>query len=447
MSNYFDPTAKENKVIIDYFENKKWLVIEPSLSTRSSIKKSLTQIGAKQANMVDTDNLKMALELITLHKPDYILTNKFFTGGSVTDIFFHHLTSNPNRMNSGFYVITEENSLSEVAHALNYEMDGLISFPFTASNIISSVVQGVKPKITPNKYLLKFNQGKEQFLSGNSDFAQTFLEEALLLDNHPYEALYYLGEIHSQKNDIKEAIKHYEEALVHNENHYRTLYNLSKLYSKDGHYDMAYELSVNLVRKFPTPPEMIPDLVRLSIINKKYADIVNYYRLFSKLENPSADTQKSISAGLTILGIYFSNHHENEKAKDILLRALKYSNGKYEILESITKTFKKMNELEFLLAEFDNTDFTLWPESAQGFHFHALHLTSNDHQTVLSFGEKLLRAKIKNYYIDHDMIERGIMANRKLGVLEAMVMDAVKKFPEKSIVFENLLKKAKEQLP
>lgn len=446
MSNYFDPTLKENKPILDYFESKKWLIIESSLSTRSSIKKSLTQIGPKQANMLDCDNLKSALEIIRLEKPHYILTNKYFAGGGVIDIFFEHLKHNTNRLQSGFYVITEENSLSEVAQALNYEMDGLISFPFTASSIISSIVAGAKLKIAPSNYQLKVNTGKQQYLEDNLDFAESFFQEAVALHNFPFEALFYLGEINYKKEKFEIAIEYLEKATTTNENHYRTLFLLCKLYYKLGEYEKAYEISINLVRKFPTPSDFIPDLVRLSIINKKYGDIVNYYKLFSKITNPNAGTQRSISAGLVILGIYFSNNNELEKSRDALLKALSFSSGKIEIIESITNTFNKIGMLPDLIAEFEKIDFSLWPEASEGFYFHALHLTSNDDQQVLNFGEKLLRKGVKNIIIDKGVIERGIAAGRKYRVIEVQVLDAIRKFPHEANLFENYLKVAKRDL-
>lgn len=213
MSNYFDPQAKENKVYLDYFETKKILIIDPSLSTRSSLKKTLLQIGAKQPNIFDTDNYKISLENIQLMKPDFVIASRFMAGGSVVDLFYEHQKTNPNRIKSGFFVITEENSLSEVAHSLNYEMDGLISFPFTGASVISAIIASTKHKVTPTPYLLKLNLGREQFVHNQMEFAQSFFEEALKLDDHPFEALYYLGSMHYKHGETAEAIEKLEKPI------------------------------------------------------------------------------------------------------------------------------------------------------------------------------------------------------------------------------------------
>lgn len=211
-------------------------------------------------------------------------------------------------------------------------------------------------------------------------------------------------------------------------------------------YKNSYELCVELVKKFPTPPDIIPKLIHLSIINKNYVDIINYFKIFSKIENPQKNIQTSISAGLATLGIYFSNTESYDKARESLLLAFKFSDGKYEILESITRTFEKMNMLKVLSDEFDNTDTELWPPTAQGFYFHAVNKTVSNHQEVLGLGDKLLRLKIKNILIDIGMIERGIESKRKLGLIESHVQDATRKYPESAHIFEGLLKKARETL-
>ena len=72
----FDPKDKNNKPLLDYFENKSWLVIEISSSTRNSLKKTITQLGSKMSNMHDADNFLDAQNLINSKKPNFILGNK-----------------------------------------------------------------------------------------------------------------------------------------------------------------------------------------------------------------------------------------------------------------------------------------------------------------------------------------------------------------------------------
>lgn len=446
MSNYFDPAAKENLAVLEYFENKTWLVVDVSASTRSSIKKSLSQIGPKISNMLDCDNLKDALEIIDSKKPNFIIGHKTINGGSTIDLFGPHLKVSPNRLESGFFVITEENSLSEVAMALNYDMEGLISVPFTGQSIINTVLAGIKHKITPTPYLKRLYEAQELLLKKDIDFAAATFEEAIALHAHPYEAHYFMGEIHKQRSDIQEAIESYERAVAHNPKHYKTLRDLSALYYQEKNYKLAYETNVQLAQSYPIPPERIPELIRLSIINKKYSDIINYLKVFDNIKSPNVDTQLSVAAGLAVLGKHFVGLGELDNACEALKRAFVCSNGKYEVLKSISKTFQEMGKSEVLLESFENFDLSSWPDVAESIYFQTLHIVSTDDHAVINYGEKLIKKKVLDIEIYKGIIERGIKMKRKLGVIEGQVFEAIRVFPSHKKELEALLTEAQSKL-
>lgn len=62
-------------------------------------------------------------------------------------------------------------------------------------------------------------------------------------------------------------------------------------------YKKAYDMSFLLAQKFPTPPNKIPDLIRLSIINQRYEDINNYLKIFNFVSQIRA-LKFLLSAGL-----------------------------------------------------------------------------------------------------------------------------------------------------
>ena len=446
MSNYFDPTAKENMATLEFFETKIWLVVDPSSSTRSSIKKTLTQLGSKISNIFDTDNLNEARNIIAEKKPHFIIGNKTLSQGSTIELFGAHIKIMPNRAGAGFFVITEENSLSEAAIALDYDMDGLISIPFTGQSIINTILAGMKYKLAPSPYLKLLYLAQELLIKEDLDFAQANFEEALALNQHPYEAYYYLAEIYKQRSLFNEAISAYEKAFFHNPQHYKTLRDMSALYDQMKDFKKAYESNVQMAQSYPILPERIPELVRLSIINQKYADIINYLRVFDALKSPSVDIQNALAAGLAVLGKYFFSLGETDNAIDTLKRAFHYSNGKYEVLRSIARTFQEMNKSDIMLEAFERIDLAQWPDNAEVIYFNTLHLVSNDHQSVINYGEKLLKRKIMDTSIYRGIIERGIKMKRKLGIIEGQVFEAIRHFPAHKEEFEALLEEAQAAL-
>lgn len=442
MSQYFDPSDKKNKPILEYFENKVWLIIDASAGTRTSIKKSVAQLGSKMANMIDADNFNDAQQIIESRKPHYVIGNNQINGGSSVQLFSSHLKAVPNRLGAGFFIVADNAFIGEIALALEYDMDGIIVLPFTGSSIIDSVVQSVKHKIAPTSYLNKIEEGRVSLIKGNLERAMESFQTAVKLNAHPYEGLYYLGQVYSECELKEKAISFYEESILHNANYYKSLNKLRSIYYHQNDFKKAYNINLSMVKNYPTPPDKIPELIRLSIINQKYEDINNYLKVYRTIQTPEERTQTYLSAGLAILGKYFINHHDTDRGIDALKGSFKFSNGKYEILKSISQSFEECHHLDILLEMFEETDLDQWPENAQGIYFHIIHLTSKDNQRVIMTGERLLSKKIKDVLIYKGLIERSIKMKRKSGSLESLMLEATRDFPDHKSEFEELFLKS-----
>lgn len=445
MSVYFDPLDKKNKGVLDFFENKTWLIIDVSTSTRTSIKKSIVQLGSKLSNMIDCDNMSDALNIIQMKKPHYIIGNNIINGGSSVQLFEYHLKNVPNRLMTGFFIIADTAAVEEVALALEYDMDGIIVQPFTGSSVIDSVLQSVQTKIAPSNYVSKIEEGRTSLLKGNLERAMESFQTAVKLNARPYEGFYFLGQIYTEYELKEKAISSYEESVQHNPVYFKSLNKLRSIYYHQDDFKKAYDINLAMAKNYPTSADKIPELIRLSIINEKYEDINNYLKLYRTVKIPEIRTQTYLSAGLATLGKYFINQCEIEKGIDALKGSFKFSNGKYEILKNISQSFEECRQLNILLDMFEETDLDLWPENAQGVYFHVIHLTSKDDQMVIMAGERLLGKKIKDILIYKGLIERSIKMKRKIGYLEGLILEATKDFPDHKSEFEDLLFKA--QLP
>lgn len=443
MSEYFDPTDKKNKNVLDYFESKTWLIVDGSSSGRTSLKKSITQLGSKMSNMLDADNFLDAEKIIQEKRPHYVIGNNVINGGSSVALFHLHMKSVPNRLGAGFFIVVSSDMVDDVAMELDYDMDGIIALPFTGAAIIDSVLKSVKHKISPTNYVTKIDEGRASLIAGNLERAMESFQTAIKLTAHPYEGHFYLGEVYNEYELKEKAMSSYEDSILHNADYFKTLNKLRSIYYQDSNYKMAYDINLLMAQKYPIPTGKIPELIRLSIINKKYSDITNYLKVFQKLKSPEPRTQTYLSAGLAILGKYFINNNDTAQGVDALKGAFKFSNGKYEILRNITQSFEECQQLNTLMDMFEETDLDQWPENAQGVYFHVINLTSADDQKVISAGEKLLNKKIKDVLIYKGLIERSIKMKRKAGVLEVLMLEATKDFPDHKNEFEELFSKAR----
>lgn len=440
MVDYFDPKDKKNKPTVDFFENKSWLLVDTCTSTRMAIRKTISQLGSKSANVFDADNVNDAKNLIITKKPHFVIANKIVKGVNSLILYDHHMQTSPNRINNGYFVITEENSLSEVAWVLEYEMDGIISLPLNGGTMLNTLLNGVERKIKPTDYTKKIEEGRICYTNHEPDKALDLFKVALTLDKTPYEGCAMIGQIYTDKDLIPEAIKSYEEAIGHNKQYFKALKRLSALYYHEKEYKKSYETNLLITKNYPISPESIPDLIRLSIINQKYEDITNYFKIFQTVQSPNLELQRYLAAGMAILGKYFVQNNDTENAIDALKAAYKFSNGKYEVIKSITQSFQELKRADILLELLDKEDLTVWPREIQALYFQTLHLTSKDDQRVITLGESLIKNNIIDIIIYRGIIERSIKMKRKLRTIEHIVLEASKNFPDNANEFEEKLK-------
>jgi tetratricopeptide (TPR) repeat protein len=442
MSKPFDPTDKKNQFYLDYFSNKKWLVVEVSASVRSSLKKTIMQLGVKKDNLSDAVDFSQAKNIIETTSPNFVITNKVLDGGSGLDLFALQMNVSPNRLESGFYVLTDENSIAEVSMVLEYEVDGMISMPFTGATILNAIVEGVKDKVKPTAYQNKVEDGRVNYINGKLTEAKNSLKAANSLDKKPYLGEYLLGQVFHDEKKLDEATSSYEKSIAANAQYYKPLSRLAQIYYQNKEYEKAYNINLLMAQKYPIPPHKIPELIRLSIFNKKYEDIVNYSSLFNAIKNPSEELQKYLAAGTAILGKYFFSINDNEKAIDALRISFKNCNGKYEILKNITNTCEDHGKVDFLFELLEKADLGKWPSNAQVFHFYTMHLTSKSDQQVITYGEKLIKNNVKDPLVYKGLIKRGVLAARKPAFIEGLVTEASNSFPEFKDEFNTLAKKS-----
>jgi tetratricopeptide (TPR) repeat protein len=438
-------SSKKNRMLQEYFKTKSWLIVESSATTRNSLKKTLSHLGSKINHMLDASNMAEALGLIETKKPHFVIANNRLTGGDVTSLFHLHSKIVSNRLNGGFFVMAQESAIADIALSFEYDMDGIIALPFSGFTVVDSILKSVQHKLSPTPYLIKIEEGRSALLRGNPERASVMFETAITLHKHPYEAFFFMGQIYKSINLIEKAIRAYEESVLHNNSYFRSLNSLSKIYYEIKDYKNAYDMNFLMAQKFPTPPAKIPELIHLSIINKKYDDVSGYLKLFQERRAADSQTEINLSAGLAVLGKHLLSQRETNKAVEALRSAFKYSNGKYEILESLMRSFQECGKMSVLLRSFEETNLSLWPENVQGLYFYTFHKVSDDDLSVLSLGEKLLRKKVKDVYLYRGFIERGIKMNRKLGNTENIVLQAIKNFPDERALFENLLEVARKK--
>ena len=427
--------------IIKYFEDKTCLILEPSTSVRNTIRRLMKSLGLDNNRQTVVQNIAEAKGMILQDRPNFVISAFEINGKNSLELSDLHIQAYPNRMDAGFYVLSDNNSLSIASMILDLEIDAYYSQPFTFSTLQESFLKSLKFKVNPNKFWKTFEEGKELLHLDEMDKAEeTF--KSILSDNEESSIAYaYVGNIAESRNELDKAEEFFNKGIDLNPTSYNCLKGLSELCMKTKKYKKGYEVYHKMIENYPLNPSKIPDLTRLSIVNQKYEDILNYTEIFSGLEDKVEGIKVYISAGLAICGKFMLNNDDREKGMDALMEAAKLSDGKMEILKSVISTLMNAGAKKKAKQVLENCANDNTSENE----FKVLELSiifeTGTPDKAFSLGTNLINRGIKEQGVYEIVIQSSIKLGRSNDKTEDIVFEAIKAFPDQKEHFNKFISK------
>ncbi|MEE3078679.1 MAG: hypothetical protein VX341_05025 [Bdellovibrionota bacterium] len=293
--------AQSQALIKAYIKNKLFLVVEPTVAGKTAIEKMLQKTAVARKNVKFSKTAENALDIMKDMKPNYIICLDKLEDGTYKEILELHLKQHPNRLDNGFILLTENDSVDSVTRLAQSEIDAAVILPFTVTSLQTEFLKIILPKSAPSEYKVLIEAAREH-MRFDLDKALIFLKKAKKADPKPFEALYLEGMIHLSDKALELAKDSFEKSLHFNPTYYNSLKELFNIYISLKERARAYQISKKLSENFPVNPEMIPDLAWVSVANAQYDDILNYHQAFKNVDEPDRDMKNYISASLAIYG-------------------------------------------------------------------------------------------------------------------------------------------------
>lgn len=439
-----DLKDKKMQELAKFLHEKKFLVVEASATSRTTIKKVLLGLGIDHKFVFVADSIKNAEPILNVERPEFVCTHVEASETCLASFYQKHYELSPNRNKSGFGIIANKENTEVSNFILDHEVDFVLNPPYTTEGIEQLIVSSLSQKLFASPYKIKVEEGREFFQNKDYEKAEEVFTEAQGLDENSYLASYFLGQIAFDLKKFNEARFYFEKALSLQGDHYLSLKRLAQSLFELKEYEQAYSLYVKLIEQFPFNSNRIPKLIRLAILTQHYHDLLSYGKMFSAMKNKiPRETSRCLAAGLAICGKKLLSDSALERQAlggEALHLALSLSCGKKEILESIMQTFigaGKADEALELLQDF--SDENLSPEDYLLLQFDVLNEASQDPMPVLALGNSLMSKQIKTQKIFQVMIERSIQAKRAQNAIEILIQEARKLFPEESQTWERWL--------
>ncbi|MCK5883532.1 MAG: hypothetical protein KAG61_07570 [Bacteriovoracaceae bacterium] len=427
-----DKNDKKHQPILEYFQGKKALVVHPSSSIRMTIRKVLTGIGISNNDITQTDSLKEATKIVVDERPNFVFSFMNSEDESCLELSELSAKSCPNRLRGGFFLLTSENSSSISSLMYDYEIDAIITQPYTNKSLESAILNSIEPKVKPTPAFTILCNGKEQLFLNDEDKAYDIFTEATMIGKGVATAFYYLARIESLRNNADDAISFIADGLKDNPKNYYCLSFGTTLLFDQKRYVEAYDYAQKLLENYPLSPMRIPELIRLSIATQNFEDIVGFGELFKELENLGGTVKRYISAGLATCGRYLVKKDDFESASPILKEALSYSNGKVMILENIVWSYCLAGELLQGRAVYQKMCevFKIDENRMKEYDLRMVNEFSNDITETILLGAKIIGEGVSSFSVFKLVLNSMIGLDRKEELREDIIHTAIKKFPE-----------------
>jgi tetratricopeptide (TPR) repeat protein len=314
---------KTQQQIRSYMKDKRFLVVDGTTAGKTAIEVMLKKSAVARKNVSFMKTLSTALSDLEHERQHYVITQQNIDGELFTDLFKLHDELRPSKKESGFIIITEDDSPNNLNNLAMMGIDTVIIAPYTVTSMQTEFLKVIIEKSTPSPYEEGVSKIKE-YLKFDVDKALGEIQKVKKLDDKPFEVLYLEGAIAMRSKSLEEAKKCLNECLDHNPKYYRALKDLFHIHLMLKDKNEAYKISQSLTEDFPISSDLIPDLAWVSVACAKYDDIIAYHEAYKEFDKPEDAIRDHIAASLVIYG---KNVLQNRKAgedipEDVYQRAI-----------------------------------------------------------------------------------------------------------------------------
>ncbi|MCB9063161.1 MAG: hypothetical protein H6622_16675 [Halobacteriovoraceae bacterium] len=439
---------KVKKAIINYMREKRFMIVDPSNVSKSSITSVLKMTAAPKAHMFFARNFSEAEDILKRVRPEVIFSTVLIEDQTYSKLLDLHLKMLPNRLKSSFFVIGEKLTLDISMRIQKGEIDDLIQKPFTVNSLQSTILKSITPKLAPTPYKEEIEQAKEN-IDTDPDRALQHIETAKRFSDRPADAWMLEGKIWARSKQLARAKECFFKGLEYDPGSFQCLTELFKILSLEKENRQAYKIGNIMLRNYPVDPTLIPEFTRMSVANAEYEDIFIYHEAFKQVLRPDTIMKNHIAASLTVYGkrIIKDKYELNknvdpelfEKAMNTMEMATEICKGKPLIYTSIMEGLKMAKEVERLhqVIEKAKEEF---PDSLE---IRIMEVVAND--VSLSPADSLkktieiIRSGFKAPEFYKIIIERSIELDLSKRLINTHLNEAITEFPEHRETFEKLV--------
>ncbi len=314
MSTQAKPSAPfTSQELKDFLTGKKVVIVSQQQASARAVRKLVLDFGAKADKTLPCFTFEEAKKELEREPAHLLITDLSLGKKSGIELIRVQEKNFPNRLEVASIIMCGEPSRAESATLADSGADAVFLKPFNQEKLLAAFHQALSNKVNPSPYWKLLEKGKEHFHKEEYEQAFPLFEECKKLNPRPTLAWYYQGQIHRQKNELQNAVAAWKEGMALNQKDYPCLNAIFETFMLMKEFNQAYETAQVLHQTHPVSLARILDLVKLSVYQRKYDDILDYYTIFKQLESKDETVCRVVIAGMLVCAKYlYLNDHAAE---------------------------------------------------------------------------------------------------------------------------------------
>ncbi len=433
-----DPyTPEQVELLRKYLKEQTVFIVDTASASRRRLAATIVGLGATTSKITLHGQYEEAEADMKARAPKVVICDYVLGRRSGLELLQVQRQSHPEGGDCLFILVTGNSSQSAVARAAEEDVDSFILKPYTINSLTETLVASAVSKLFPSPYRKAIEDGKVLLFSGKIHEAMEVFERAMGMNTSPALACFYYGQAEYMLRALNDAKGSYMKGLNFNKIHYKCLVGLFEIFMAEKMYKEAYEVIRRVQKYFPANPKRLASVIRLAVLNERYADIESLYSVFKDMEYRDDEIVRYMCAGLVVSAQYSFKQQNNEKALELLNHAAVSAAGQVSFLRRIIEILAEQGQVE-KMQDFLNR-FPADVQKGADFllsRFLFLNMTAQP-GIAIQFGQTLIKDGVRSPLLYESLIKR-YMEYKKKDMAEDLLQDGLKRWPEESSRFDSL---------
>jgi CheY-like chemotaxis protein len=330
--------AADPAALSEYISQARVLIVDHSASSRPVLRRMLSELGVKTANVHVAESYEEAVRLLEANQPSVVFADYAIGSRTALELYREFARLAPDRLRSAFVVISGDNSPAAVTAIADADVDAVFVRPLNIKDLQEKTLETLALKAQPTPYLKMLEAGRRFFEGGKPEQALHAFGGAQRLDPKPAKACYLEGAAFKAMGDADAAFFSFKRGLEHDPRHYRCLVAVFELLIEQGRHAEAYGAGIAILDHYPLNPRRIPEMIRLCIVNQKFAEVLRFAETALELNLTDENLSKYVTAGLFICGKHLLKGGRKDEALQVLRRTESLSRARPKIVSEIIAT-------------------------------------------------------------------------------------------------------------